>query len=176
MGHDVIHSLCMKIVLIRHIGLLFLFMLIVFPVHALSEELRFGYENYPPLTYEENGQPQGISIDLVREASRRLGFIPVFVNRPFARLLNEVQHGDIDCVMDVYKSPEREVYLYYPTSFVNPDQILLYVNSASGLDIRSFNDVGERKVGVVRGYFYGTGRIGTAGTESGVFQYVLHSL
>ncbi|WP_319542569.1 transporter substrate-binding domain-containing protein [uncultured Pseudodesulfovibrio sp.] len=122
-----------------------------------AEELRFGYEDYPPLTYNENGVAKGISIDLLTEVSRRLNMTPVFVHLPFVRILHDVEVGAIDCAVDVYRSPDREVYMHYPSISVNPDHIYLYVNKASGLTIRSFADIGDVKVGAVRGYFYGRG-------------------
>lgn len=131
------------------------------PAHA--QELRFGYDEYPPLAYTEDGQARGESVELVKEACARLGFTPVFKRMPFARLLDSVRSGVVDAALDVTRTPDRQDYLYYPSYVRGVDSIILFSHDGWGKDYRSLNDVTTERVGVVRGYYYGEGTLAVLG-------------
>ena len=122
---------------------------------ALADTLRFGYDEYPPLSYTENGEARGRSIELVREASRRLGIEPEFVSQPFVRLLTSVEEGTLDGMVDLYQTPERTKYLFFAPRSATGEDIFIYVRAGSGVRIESVEDIRKYRVGAVRGYYYG---------------------
>jgi len=142
---------------IAYIGFIFILSGLL-PVYiAQAEELVFAYDNYPPLAYVENGQAQGASIDLVREACELLGHEPVFVMQPFVRGLDSVQFGSVDALIDVYYTPERAKYVYYPKMGKYADSVVVFVNKSVKQKPKSLADLAGHDVGAVRGYYLGKG-------------------
>jgi len=123
---------------------------------ARAEELRVVYDNFPPLSYEVDGKVQGVAVDMMNEACERLGFEPVYIHRPFARALMEVEIGKADCVMSVYKSEERKKFMHYPEEGLVKDAIILLVRKGMPKRVHSLETV-ESTVGAVRKYYYGEG-------------------
>ena len=122
---------------------------------ARAEQLRFGYDEYPPLSYTVDGEAAGHSIELVREASRRIGVEPVFVSQPFIRLLSSVREGTVDSMVDLYETPERKEFVYFASESATSEFIILYVRRDARIRITSLEDARRYKVGAVRGYYYG---------------------
>lgn len=122
---------------------------------AWAMELRFGYDEYPPLSYTVDGEAMGISIQLVREASERLGIEPVFVHQPFIRLLVSVREGTLDSMVDLYETPERAKFLYFAERSATSEHIHLYVPRDNPARIETLEDAKLHSVGAVRGYYYG---------------------
>lgn len=124
---------------------------------AQADRLRFGYDQYPPFSYSEDGKAKGESIEVVREACRRLGHEPEFVEISWARLLESAKDGTVDAVMVVFKTPERQRYLFFHDRSGRRDSIFLFANKAYGKTFRSMDDITSESVGAVRGYYYGDG-------------------
>jgi polar amino acid transport system substrate-binding protein len=122
---------------------------------AWAETLRFGYDEYPPLSYTVDGEARGRTIGLIREASRRLGIEPVFVSQPFVRLFISVKEGVIDSMVDLYKTPERSKFLFFADRSATSERVVVYVRADSGVRIARLEDIGKYRVGAVRGYYYG---------------------
>lgn len=132
-----------------------LFLLIACAGPVRAETLRFGYDEYPPLSYTEDGEARGRSIELIREASRRLGIRPVFVSQPFIRLFVSVREGVIDGIVDLYETPERAEHFYFSSGSATSESLFIYVRAHSGVRIGSVEDAKRYVVGAVRGYYYG---------------------
>jgi len=122
---------------------------------ARAETLRFGYDEYPPLSYTEDGEARGRSIELIREASRRLGIRAVFVSQPFVRLFVSVREGVIDGIVDLYETPDRAKFLYFSSRSATSESLFIYVRADSGVRIGSVEDARQYVVGAIRGYYYG---------------------
>ncbi|WP_229591990.1 substrate-binding periplasmic protein [Pseudodesulfovibrio sediminis] len=140
------------------VGTFILFFILFSAVSVRAEELRFVYENFPPLTYiNDAGEARGQSIELVREACRRLGVEPHFIWQPFIRALDSVKYGFVDAIIDVFRNASREEYLYYSESGETADAVVLYMNAKNAYVPRTLSDIGTSSVGAVRGYYLGKG-------------------
>lgn len=65
--------------------------------------IKVGSDNYPPFNYtDENGNPAGIDVDLAKESFGRLGYAVSFVGIDWEEKKKLVEHGDIDCIWDVF--------------------------------------------------------------------------
>lgn len=132
-------------------------LLFVLCAPARGEQLRFGYDEFYPLTYTEDGRASGETIDLLREACRRLGHEPVFKRMTFARLLESTKTGMVDAMASAFRTRERTEYLYFSPDGQGVDRVSLYVYMGYAKSLRSLDDITTETVGAVRGYFYGEG-------------------
>nr|WP_321512758.1 transporter substrate-binding domain-containing protein [uncultured Pseudodesulfovibrio sp.] len=129
--------------------------LFLFPVLAGAEQVILAYDEYPPLNYTENGKAQGLMVDWVREAGKRLGVKTVFIARPFIRAMEESKFRGVDGILTVVKTKERQEYLYFPSISYAFDGPVLFAHSQSGVTVNSLEDTRGLVVGVIRGYSYG---------------------
>jgi len=120
------------------------------PASIASEPVRFCFNFWPPYAYrDENGNPRGISIDLIRLAAQNLNMETEFVLLPWKRCLQEVKTGKIHAVIDAAK---REEYLQGPTShslYTNT----VWVHRDSPLTaLSSMNTLRNKIAGYIDGY------------------------
>lgn len=112
--------------------------------------------NWEPYEFEENGEIKGISVDIVTEAFKRMGYKVTKKALPFSRALEMFKAGEIDMIPDIKVTDERlktgifskEAILTTHTSlFVKSDSNIKF--SGNVLDLKSY------KIGIVRDYTYG---------------------
>ena len=117
-------------------------MLLCFSISAFAAEplkAIFGVSR-PPFIMEES--QNGISMDLFREAARRMGldFRPNFA--PNLRLQYELERGTFDAVVEVQKSTDKA---FYSTPFVTYSNVVLS-RSAENLKFRDWSDLAGKDV------------------------------
>ena len=92
-----------------------LFMLgIVLTISAAEKKMLLVCEEYPPYQYSENGRVVGIHNDIVEEAAKNLGIKVEIILVPWPRALQMVKTGKADGIFSIFKTKEREEYLYFP--------------------------------------------------------------
>lgn len=118
---------------------------------AAEATVDYCFNHWPPYATLDKGETKGISITVLREASRRAGYEARFVELPWKRCLQAVERGKIDAVID---AAERDEFLQGPASFS------VYTNT---FWFRAGETVGGnlpgalkgRRIGLVAGYTYG---------------------
>ncbi|WP_395502893.1 substrate-binding periplasmic protein [Ectopseudomonas mendocina] len=79
-----------------------------------AEPLRVMTDLWPPFRMDdENGQLQGLDIDLLAELSRRTGLHFEVQRAPWARGLAALEQGSADLMTGLARTPERERYIRY---------------------------------------------------------------
>lgn len=124
---------------------------------ALAEDrvVQIHFEDYPPYEYVSGGEPQGLNIDLMTEAFRRMGIIPDYTSMPWKRGVYELRNGGILALASGFKTPEREVFAFFPPEPLAMEHVYVVVPAVSGLEIDSLDDLRGLSIGVVGGYAYG---------------------
>ena len=122
---------------------------------VVAQELLVVFEDYPPYEYLEDGVVKGVNIDIVREAFRRMGVTPTFETRPWKRALAELEYGDIIALSSGFKVPGRETYAIFPSEYLTMVTNVIIALSASGVKIKSLEDLRGLTIGVIREYSYG---------------------
>jgi len=85
------------------------------PAFADAETLIItGFEAPPYLHTNDNGDPIGLLVDHVREASEASGVPVRFVVTNWPRAQLEVRKGSADLIFPVVHTPERDAWLDYP--------------------------------------------------------------
>ncbi len=115
---------------------------------AADDSLKFCFNQWPPFAMYEQGLYQGISVDIIKEASRRLEQPAEFVELPWKRCLQNVEDGTMDAVID---AADREQFIQGPASFsIYSDTLWVHTDS----NFQTIEDLKNRSIGLVDGYKY----------------------
>ncbi len=121
------------------------------------------YENKPKIYRDENGKVTGLFGDILDYIAKQENWQLSFVDGTFYEGLDRLKTGQIDIMVDVAFSPEREEEFDFTKETVFGSWGIVYVKEGSS--INSFKALDGKKVALLRSSVYQTG------TE-GVDQYV----
>jgi len=76
------------------------------------------------------GELKGLHVDTVRAALKRMGCLPQFIERPWARALAELEDGNLDILPGALRRPERELYATFSRP-VNRSPNVLFMRKAA---------------------------------------------
>ncbi len=128
--------------------------LIIFPVNAQenAQEVKVGVYQDEPLVFEENGVVKGFYIDILREIAKREGWELRYVQDSFPSLLEKLKRGEVDLVVAIAYSEERDkIYDFNKETVIsNWGQIF----SGSNEKIDSIFDLNGKRIAVVPGDIY----------------------
>jgi len=119
-----------------------------------ADEVRvvtFCYNDWPPYAALADGEAVGLSVDILREAVRRAGQRPHFVEFPWKRCLQAVRDGEVDAVMDASDRPE---FVHGAVSF-SVDTNTFWVREDDPQIVFDAAALAGRRLGLVTGYIYG---------------------
>lgn len=139
------------------IGLIFI--LIGAPAHAECSRLIVAADPaYPPLHWYDGKKMQGASIEIAKRVLEDLK-IPYEIRYvgPFSRLMALAEHGEVDMIATLKKTPERERFLLFPATpaYSNPVAVFALRNHAFKFSSRS--DLIGLRGGISRGNKFGGG-------------------
>ena len=102
-----------------------------------------------------NGAPYyaGIYVDILRQVAAETGLQLEFTELPFARAFRVMQEGEADIMLGPNRSPEREAYLHYLEPPL-PQEPKVFLQIRSAIPIRSYEDLRDRRIAVLRGATY----------------------
>ncbi len=133
------------------------------PRVALTEEERAWLQDtpmirvhnemsWPPFNFNEEGQARGLSIDFMDLLASKVGMEIEYVSGPsWNEFLEMMKLGDLDVMLNIVKTPEREKYLLYTPPYVdNPNTIL----SREDVPYQDIEQLFGKTVSVPKGFFY----------------------
>lgn len=127
-----------------------------FPSARAAAPLQLVTAALPPFSFEQDGAPRGIAVDLVKEAFGRLQ-VPIRITfLPMTRAQTMMAAGTADGVFPLAYKEERLNYVSYPREKLVEDSISFFVRQDS--DIRYDGDIAklaQYSFGVERGAVYG---------------------
>jgi PAS domain S-box-containing protein len=108
--------------------------------------------DWPPFDFNEDGEARGLSIDYMDLLASKVGLQVEYVSGPtWNEFLEMMKHGELDVMLNIVKTPERQKYLLYTPPYVeNPNTIL----SKKDTPYRSLAELSGKTVAVTKGYFY----------------------
>lgn len=112
--------------------------------------VRYCFNFWFPYTREVDGRVEGISIDILREATARAGMRAEFAQLPWKRCLETVRRGEIDAVVDAAERPDL---LQGPTSF-SVYTNTFWVREDFPADEFDPAALAGKEIGLVDGYLY----------------------
>ncbi len=128
----------------------------VFGSLAVAGELRLAYEDFPPFEYQQDGEPKGTHVAIIRQVCERLGVTPVFLSRPFARAMADARSGQVDGIFSLFWSKVRASEFHFADTPLSFEDTVVFVTRGD-LHPASVRDLAGLRVGVIRGYYYGEG-------------------
>jgi len=127
-----------------------------------DEELKWAEENpvirvhnetnWAPFNFNENGIPKGFSIDFMDKVAESVGLRVEYISGPtWNEFLEMIKNGEIDVMLNIVKTPERQTYLEYTQSYVkNPNVIL----SMEDEEYRGLEELDGKAVSVIKGSYH----------------------
>ncbi len=125
--------------------------------HVSAQSITLGYVNFPPYEFEEKGEPSGILVKIVEMLFEKADISLALKFLPFKRAYEYVKTGnsEIDGLFNFYKTKERLNFFDYTEPVIN-NPLVFFVRKDSMLKYNRLEDLKGLKVGVMRGYTYGT--------------------
>ncbi|MGE4299835.1 MAG: substrate-binding periplasmic protein [Desulfovibrionaceae bacterium] len=122
-----------------------------------GEAIRFVEDVRPPFAVSHaDGTTGGMAAELTREVFFRLGKPVELGLLPWRRVLRMAQQGDVDGIMLLQHSEDREQYLVYSDPVVSLRASLYYnPTRIEQPRVRDLEDLQSRVIGLVNGYFHG---------------------
>ncbi len=117
--------------------------------------LTMATEEYPPYEYMENGVIKGLDTEIIEAVSERLGLMVKIEFYPWTRAMKMVRYGEIDAMFSMFRTPEREKFLYFTTEHLGSEKVILVTNKESTRQAGNLEDLAGWKIGVQRGNSYG---------------------
>lgn len=130
---------------------------IFFGSYASAQSITLAYVDFPPYEFEDKGKPSGILVTIVEKLFEKADIPLTLKLLPFKRAYKYVKTGsnEIDGLFNFYKTQERLKFFDYTESVItNP--LVFFVRKDSIVKFNTLEDLKGLKVGVMRGYTYGT--------------------
>ena len=130
-------------------------LIFLLPTMAWGGPLHLAFEHYPPFEYASGGKVVGRNVALLDEVSRRLDVELEYVEIPFARALYDAENGNIDGVFSLFRTVEREKFLYYVEEPLGETETAVVTKVGSSVVWNGLESLRNYHVGCVRGYVHG---------------------
>src|SRR3989339_504617 len=128
------------------------FIIISFLTSLNAFSMVLAYVDFPPYSWQENASAKGLQIQIVNSIFKNARLELKLIHLPFKRAYQNVKEGKIDGLFNFYQTPERLQWFDYSLGFIkNP--LVIFKKTNRQIDI---NKLAGLKVGVMRGYTYGS--------------------
>lgn len=108
---------------------------------------------WEPYIYSEN-MPKGLSYEIVKRAFEESGYKLDFDFVPWARALHLLRSNEIDIIINMWKSSDREKYYYFSDAYIT-NNLVAIKRKVDKTAYKNLSDLQGKSIGVVRDYDYG---------------------
>ncbi|MBW2193434.1 MAG: transporter substrate-binding domain-containing protein, partial [Deltaproteobacteria bacterium] len=110
--------------------------------------------DWAPFNFNENGIPQGFSIDFINLLSHKAGFNVRFVTgATWDEYLEMVKAGELDVMLNIAKSKERQQFLEFTASSYVSILRTLYTRKGTPM-VSSIEDLYGKRFAVPKGFYF----------------------
>lgn len=107
---------------------------------------------WEPFNFNEAGVPKGFSIDYIKLIASKVGLAVEFVNGPtWNQFLDMMKSGDLDVMLNIARSKERETYLIFTPAYVKMIQMLYARNDFS--TVHGIQDLFGKRFAIPTGFY-----------------------
>ena len=108
--------------------------------------------DWPPFNYNRDGVPLGYSIDVMNLIAQKTGLEVKYITGPIWNdFLNMMKSGDLDVMLNVMKTPDRDQYLLFTPPYVeNPNTIL----SRRDFRYENLSQLFGKTIAIPKGFFH----------------------
>lgn len=139
----------------KKILLLAIFVCLTAPEVWAASQVVFLFNDYPPHTFMMEGRPAGTDIEVVQEASRRIGVEAVFQVHPWKAAVKRIKEGTADAIVGIHMTPDRQRFLFISEEFISPCRDAIVALEGKDIRINDLSDLIGMSIGVVSAYSYG---------------------
>jgi polar amino acid transport system substrate-binding protein len=121
---------------------------------AGADEIRVGVFVHAPnvFAHADTGVPYGPTVDYIRAVIAEMGHQANITVMPLSRVIKGLETGEIDCALDLSRTPEREKFLFFPDMPSLVFKPSLTVLAGSKLSrVVSANDLEGLRIGYLAG-------------------------
>jgi two-component system, NarL family, sensor histidine kinase EvgS len=116
------------------------------PVLKISNEM-----DWPPFDFNKNGQPMGLSIDLMELISNRLGIELEYIHgNSWNELLEMLKNKELDIIHSLNRSASREQFILFTDHYISNQTVI--VSTKNNDTIKDVFDLNHKKIAVIDGY------------------------
>lgn len=135
---------------------LILFLISFGQTFSEAKTIRAGVYNFKPMVFFEEGQnPQGLYVDVLNNIAVKEGWQITYVSGSWSDCLRRLEKGEIDIVVCIGYSEEREKIYDFPKDFLVLDWGLVYHHKGTKID--NIFDLNYKKIAVLKSSIYTTG-------------------
>jgi polar amino acid transport system substrate-binding protein len=117
--------------------------------------LQLAVSEWPPYEFTVQGTPHGLDIELARAGVKAMKLEPQFRFYPWKRVLLLAQRQEVDGILSVRPTPERQQFLTFPKEHLSVSENVLFVRKGDERSLPAVAALGGQTVGVTAGYSYG---------------------
>ncbi|XOB63097.1 transporter substrate-binding domain-containing protein [Campylobacterota bacterium DY0563] len=109
-------------------------------------------KSWAPINFNKNGIPSGFSIEYMNLVAKKVGISIKYVTGEWDELLKQTYDKDLDVMLNIVKTPQREKHLLYVGDYLtNVTSIMVNKNTK---DIHTIEDLRGKKVSIIKNFFY----------------------
>ncbi|MFH1805136.1 MAG: transporter substrate-binding domain-containing protein [Pseudomonadota bacterium] len=124
-------------------------------VHAGADLEAHARHRPPEMTVDQNGIIGGPLYMILNEAARRAGISVIWIAKPFARSLAELQQGREVIVPRTFRTDERAIYIDFTISILDrTKKVEFFYDRNRPVWINQYDDLYGYLIGVKRGTSY----------------------
>lgn len=111
---------------------------------------------YFPFSYFEGDEKKGFSIDVINYIKANSKYDFEYVTQPWSRALSNLEFGNVDLILTLFSSPEREeiYHIIQPSYGFEANQLFSLVDTTIKFDGR-LQQLSSYSIGTKRAYSYG---------------------
>jgi len=123
----------------------------------LPKPLVIGYhEDFPPYFFEKEGGISGIFPVIINEVATKMNIKVRYKKFPWKRMINNAKIGELDAVIPLFKTKERQKFLCFPDNGIAVGECSLFTLNDTNVQYNGkLRDLRSRSIGCVEGYWYG---------------------
>ncbi|GAK58120.1 extracellular solute-binding protein, family 3 [Candidatus Vecturithrix granuli] len=124
-------------------------------IQTAAQETKLGAFVYPPFYVEQNGQIEGIAVEIITELFERLHLNWNLTMYPLKRALKYMETGKLDAIIILIKNPERAEYIDFTDPVITVRGLIWSAADRGAIEFAQLSDLSRYKLGVTLGYSYG---------------------
>lgn len=129
---------------------IFIFIFLINYVWAAEKVIIYSVKDYPPYSYVQNNELQGIYIDIVKEIDKQIKEFEIELKPiPWLRALKMLESGQAEAILDAWYRPVERPYMIYSMPIVNEEIVIFTINGKGVIWPTDFKD---KKIGINRGF------------------------
>jgi len=119
---------------------------------AQTESLKLSSDVWPPFTNVE--EEKSIALDIVEEALKSINITANYEIANFGSVMDKIASGISDGSAALWWDKSREEHLVFSDPYLQ-NQLILVGKKGTNVDVSSFSELNEKRIGVVENYAYG---------------------